>query len=139
MKQTGGGDIMRKTTRTKKGFTIMEMLIVVAIIAVLAAILIPTFNGALHKAKAAADIANVRAYYAELQTEYLLTGKYRNEYTDNMTFIKKIVFSDGSEYNLQVGWCGIQRITTKLAQGKSGKEGYSITYACDKGDHTLTL
>ena len=57
---------MRKTTRTKKGFTIMEMLIVVAIIAVLAAILIPTFNGALHKAKAAADIANVRAYYAEL-------------------------------------------------------------------------
>ena len=40
----------------------MEMLIVVAIIAVLAAILIPTFNGALHKAKAAADIANVRAY-----------------------------------------------------------------------------
>ena len=130
---------MRKTTRTKKGFTIMEMLIVVAIIAVLAAILIPTFNGALHKAKAAADIANVRAYYAELQTEYLWTGKYRDEYTDNMTFSKTIVFSDGSEYDLQVGTYGILRITTALEQGKSGKEGYSITYACDKGDHTLTL
>ena len=51
---------MKKKTN-KKGFTIMEMLIVVAIIAVLAAILIPTFNGALTKSKEAADVANIRA------------------------------------------------------------------------------
>lgn len=49
----------------KKGFTIMEMLIVVAIIAVLVAIAIPTFNGALTKSKEAADVANIRAAYAE--------------------------------------------------------------------------
>lgn len=52
--------------RSKKGFTLMEMLIVVAIIAVLVAIAIPTFSGALTKAKEAADMANVRAYYAEV-------------------------------------------------------------------------
>lgn len=54
-----------KKKANKKGFTIMEMLIVVAIIAVLVAIAIPTFNGALTKAKEAADVANIRAAYAE--------------------------------------------------------------------------
>lgn len=60
-----------KNKANKKGFTIMEMLIVVAIIAVLAAILIPTFNGALVKSKEAADVANIRAGYAQLQVEML--------------------------------------------------------------------
>ena len=49
----------------KKGFTLMEMLIVVAIIAILVAIMIPTFNSQLEKAREAADIANIRAAYAE--------------------------------------------------------------------------
>ena len=46
---------MLKKLTNKKGFTLMEMLIVVAIIAVLVAIAIPTFNGALTKSKEAAD------------------------------------------------------------------------------------
>ena len=49
----------------KKGFTLMEMLIVVAIIAILVAIAIPTFTSALNKAKISADEANLRALYAE--------------------------------------------------------------------------
>ena len=60
-----------KKKANKKGFTIMEMLIVVAIIAVLVAIAIPTFNGALTKAKEATDVANIRAAYAELQVKIL--------------------------------------------------------------------
>ena len=52
----------------------MEMLIVVAIIAVLVAIAIPTFSGALTKAKEAADVANLRAKYAEAVTENLTNG-----------------------------------------------------------------
>lgn len=60
-----------KKKANKKGFTIMEMLIVVAIIAVLAAIAIPTFNGALTKSKESADVANIRAAYAEVQVAIL--------------------------------------------------------------------
>jgi len=119
----------------------MEMLIVVAIIAVLAAILIPTFNGALHKAKAAADIANVRAYYAELQTEYILTGEYRDNINDRIDEMisNKIVFNDGSEYMLQTGWYSVARITEEMDVGATGKTGYILLYTCDKGDHELKL
>lgn len=52
--------------RNKKGFTLAELLIVVAIIAVLVAIAIPIFNSQLEKAREATDIANARDYYAEI-------------------------------------------------------------------------
>ena len=63
-----------KKLMNKKAFTLMEMLIVVAIIAVLVAIAIPTFSSALTKAKEAADLANVRADYAEMQVDVLVNG-----------------------------------------------------------------
>ena len=56
----------------KKGFTLMEMLIVVAIIAILVAIAIPTFTGSLDKARQAADEANIRAAYADAMSKYLV-------------------------------------------------------------------
>ena len=51
--------------KSKKGFTLMEMLIVVAIIAILVVIAIPTFTNALNEARENADLANIRAWYAE--------------------------------------------------------------------------
>lgn len=50
--------------KNRKGFTLMEMLIVVAIIAILVAIAIPTFNNAMAKSRAATDLANIRSGYA---------------------------------------------------------------------------
>ncbi len=44
---------MRNTN--KKGFTIVELVIVVAVIAILAAVLIPTFSGIIHKANESKD------------------------------------------------------------------------------------
>ena len=53
----------------RKGFTLAELLIVVAIIAVLVAVAIPVFGNQLEKSREAADLANVRAAYAEVLTE----------------------------------------------------------------------
>ena len=55
-----------------KGFTLAEMLIVVAIIAVLIAIAIPTFVGQLEKARETADASNIRAAYSEAVSKHLM-------------------------------------------------------------------
>lgn len=65
-----------KKKLSKKGFTLAELLIVVAIIAVLVAIAIPVFGSSLASAKIATDKANVRAAYAEAVVDYL---EHQNE------------------------------------------------------------
>lgn len=49
----------------KKGFTLIEMLVVIAIIAVLVAIIIPVVVSSTDKAEAAADAANLRSVLGE--------------------------------------------------------------------------
>ena len=55
--------------KKRKGFTLAELLIVVAIIAVLVAIGIPIFTSQLEKSREAADAANIRAQYAQVMAE----------------------------------------------------------------------
>ena len=69
---------MFKKFTNKKGFTLMEMLIVVAIIVVLVAIAIPTFTSSLNKAKAGVDLANIRSGYANAQIIAMTEGSEAN-------------------------------------------------------------
>ena len=52
--------------RNKRGFTLAELLIVVAIIAVLVAVAIPVFSKQLEKSRESVDFSNVRSAYAEV-------------------------------------------------------------------------
>lgn len=58
----------------KKGFTLAELLIVVAIIGVLVAISIPIFTSQLEKSRDAVTVANLRAAYAEAASDYLTSN-----------------------------------------------------------------
>ena len=55
----------------KKGFTLIEMLVVIAIIAVLVSIIIPTVMSSTDKAAAATNAANLRSIVAEVTTAHL--------------------------------------------------------------------
>ncbi len=62
-------------TQTKKGFTIVELVIVIAIIAILAAVLIPTFSNLIRRANESADIQAVRQMNTYLAINEITEGK----------------------------------------------------------------
>lgn len=71
-----------KTLRNKKGFTLAELLIVVAIIAVLVAIAIPVFTTRLEQSRETTDIANLRSAYAAAQVGALSGDDSGDRYSD---------------------------------------------------------
>lgn len=74
---------MKKILKNKKGFTLMEMLIVVAIIVILVVIAIPIFTGQMDNAKKAADDANERTAKAVAVNTFLADGNaITNKYFD---------------------------------------------------------
>lgn len=63
--------------RFKRGFTITELVIVIAVIAVLAAILIPTFSSLIMSSKESADKQTLKQFNTALYNYELLHGKTR--------------------------------------------------------------
>lgn len=63
--------LFKKIRGNKKGFTLAELLVVVAIVGILVAISIPVFTAQLSKARKATNLANLRAAKAAAVAEYL--------------------------------------------------------------------
>ena len=59
----------------KKGFTIVELVIVIAVIGILAAVLIPTFSGVIDDANENAAKQYARNTYTQLYADDLADGK----------------------------------------------------------------
>ena len=71
--------------------------------------LIPIFTSQLHKARVATDWANLRAYYAEIQADFISTGKYNKKvpYEDKQGStgfdafgLKEITFLNGQKVKM---------------------------------------
>ena len=65
---------MRKNNR--KGFTIVELVIVIAVIAVLATVLVPTFGNVIAKAKNASLISEIKNEHTTYVTKYADQDSY---------------------------------------------------------------
>ena len=61
----------------RRGFTIVELVIVIAVIVVLAAVLIPTFAGIINKAKESADVQLVKQINDILYADAVVDGKHK--------------------------------------------------------------
>ena len=67
--------LFKKVRGNKKGFTLAELLVVVAIVGILVAISIPVFTSQLAKARKATNQANMRAAKAAAVAQYLTDNK----------------------------------------------------------------
>lgn len=68
----------------RKGFTITELVIVIAVIAILAAVLIPTFSSIIKKANKSSDLQAARSIY----TEYTANVDYATEEAERDIVVK---------------------------------------------------
>ena len=115
---------LKKRKSGKKGFTLMEMLIVVAIIGILIAIAIPTFSNALNKARVAADEANLHSFYSAKISDHMLNETALPHATTGATTVE----IDGTTYTLQAGKYDITQDTAN--------DTFYITYHPEKGPST---
>ncbi|MBO4418862.1 MAG: prepilin-type N-terminal cleavage/methylation domain-containing protein [Oscillospiraceae bacterium] len=92
----------------RKGFTLAELLIVVAIIAVLVAVAIPVFTTQLEKSRDATSVANMRAAYAEAQIAFVSesnTGNAVYDRASNTVTVSNVVIKteDANDWSEQAG------------------------------------
>ena len=105
----------------RRGFTVAELLIVVAIIAVLVGVAIPVFNNQAERAREATDLANVRSAYAEVMNTAIVEDKASSLYnTESQTFEKKVSLKQAVR-----GWSmdAKQLVVGGIASGSSGWRG----------------
>ena len=87
----------------KKGFTIVELVIVIAVIAILAAVMIPTFSGIVDRAKNSAALQEVKNAYTATITEELSTSDAADDKISEKT----------TAFNVKAGNGKIVKITAK--------------------------
>lgn len=129
----------------KKGFTIVELVIVIAVIAILAAVMIPTFSGIVDKANQSAAIQQAEAQYKEdlvaidaQYANYIAKGTYvlttDTKVVAGTTYYAKIptaVTPAGTENPKTEGWYestdGAYTLTEDTSVG-AGKTYYTVDY-----------
>ena len=90
--------LLKKARENKKGFTLAELLVVVAIVGILVAISIPVFTAQLGKARRATNQANLRAAKAAAVAEILMVRLY----TTSIILVQVVLERVKTHLHLQV-------------------------------------
>ena len=118
--------------KNNKGFTLAELLIVVAIIAVLVAIAIPIFTAQLEKSREGVDAANIRSAYAEVMAD-LVSGKTDTEKVVNLKQ-ETTGWQNAFEFpaNLEAGSTEPAKNGTATIKANAAGDGATITIKLTK-------
>ena len=84
------------TKKKKKGFTITELVIVIAVIAILASVMIVSYTSVLSSANETAALEEARSEWTQLQTEVLIGDGAT--YGDESTEVTSEDLTDGTFY-----------------------------------------
>lgn len=85
---------MNNKKNNRKGFTIVELVIVIAVIAILATVLVPTFGTIIKDAKNSALVQEIKNEHTTYTTKYAKS----DDYTDNL-----YILIDGKYYQFKDG------------------------------------
>ena len=119
---------MKTKCRRSRGFTLAELLIVVAIIAVMTAIAIPVFAAQLEKSREATDAANIRGQYAEVMTSANETGGDVNTDGNQLGEVPlKQKNNDWQQKDMEGSLAGIATLDGSPTLGGSAWVSYSVT------------
>ena len=126
--------------KNKKGFTLIEMLIVVAIIAILSGLILSGLNRARMQSRDARRMADIKNIQAQLEVYYNSHNKYPDSLTPTDAKIQPLADSQGNSYvycvdnpgNAQHYIVGTKNMEQRVAGANDGCD--ISTYCDDRSD-----
>lgn len=140
---------MKKMLKNKKGFSLVELVIVIAIMGVLAAVAISMFNGMIQRSRRQADntraqqiqkaIVTYMAEVGDMELKQMNGGTPRPGVDDIIVWLQeqhKVEFSDGSEDYVGPYLENIrgEKKADNYNPQQSGMDGWDITVNTETGE-----
>lgn len=116
----------------KQGFTLVELLIVIVIIGILAAVIVPSVTGAIEKARISEGVQNARNITTKI-TEEILFGEGEYLYSDDVIALAKSFGMDLTStvegysywYNTEDNSVSFVKLSTAMETSKAGGTVYA--------------